>query len=166
MSITHSVVNRQLERLVAESDPRAWKETLAVLCTYATTDEFAPLCDALAARLRGAGRDERSATLCYICAGNVDRTVQIWLEQVRRRAPARERRAGPFLFARLCLCRGAPVGARVRWWEAMPAERGGGGREVVVCECATRRRSCAITGAPLLLSGAPTGFLAAPPPRP
>lgn len=82
MSVTHSVVNRQLERLVAESDPRAWKETLAVLCTYATTDEFAALCDALAARLRGPGRDERSATLCYICAGNVDRTVQIWLEQV------------------------------------------------------------------------------------
>jgi protein transport protein SEC31 len=82
MSITHSVVNRQLERLVSESDPRAWKETLAVLCTYATTDEFAPLCDALAARLRGPGNDERSATLCYICAGNVDRTVQIWLEQV------------------------------------------------------------------------------------
>ena len=27
------------------------------------------------------GKDSKAATLCYICAGNVDRTVQIWLEE-------------------------------------------------------------------------------------
>lgn len=82
--LQHCIVNRQLEKLVAESDPKTWKETLAILCTYATSEEFAALCDALAERLKTVGKDEKSATLCYICAGNVNRTVQIWMEQQAR----------------------------------------------------------------------------------
>ena len=35
-----------------ESDPAAWKETLAILVTYATPDELASLCDSLATRLK------------------------------------------------------------------------------------------------------------------
>jgi protein transport protein SEC31 len=66
---------------VDESDPKAWKETLAILVTYATADEFASLSDSLATRLKEVGKDSKAATLCYICAGNVDRTVQIWLEE-------------------------------------------------------------------------------------
>lgn len=37
---------------VDESDPATWKETLAILVTYATADEFAALCDSLATRLK------------------------------------------------------------------------------------------------------------------
>lgn len=35
------------------------------------------LCDTLASKLMGAG-NTLAATLCYICAGNIDKTVEIW----------------------------------------------------------------------------------------
>ena len=79
IKVTRCIVNGQLAALVAESNAEAWKETLAILCTYATSEEFASLCDELATRLKNAG-DSRAATLCYICAGNVDATVRMWLE--------------------------------------------------------------------------------------
>ena len=81
VKVTRSIVNHQLQSFVDESDPKAWKETLAILVTYASADEFASLCDSLATRLKDVGKDSKAATLCYICAGNVDRTVQIWLEE-------------------------------------------------------------------------------------
>ena len=85
MKITHSIVNRELEGIVDSSDASSWKETLAILCTYANMEEFSTLCDKLAQRLQSAGGEhERSATLCYICAGNVEATVRIWMEQQSR----------------------------------------------------------------------------------
>lgn len=35
------------------------------------------LCDTLASKLMKAG-NTLAATLCYICAGNIDKTVEIW----------------------------------------------------------------------------------------
>ncbi|KAJ1471406.1 hypothetical protein T484DRAFT_1977796 [Baffinella frigidus] len=80
IKVTRCIVNGQLASLVADAEATAWKETLAILCTYATSEEFASLCDDLATRLKNAG-DARSATLCYICAGNVDSTVRMWLDR-------------------------------------------------------------------------------------
>ena len=40
-------------------------------------DEWTMLCDTLASKLMGAG-NTLAATLCYICAGNIDKTVEIW----------------------------------------------------------------------------------------
>jgi hypothetical protein len=48
-----------------------WRETLAVLATYTGSDQWASLCDALASRLGQTGM-AHAASLCYICAGNVD----------------------------------------------------------------------------------------------
>jgi protein transport protein SEC31 len=45
-----------------------WRETLAVLATYTHAEQWAQLCDALAARLAQTGM-HHAATLCYICAG-------------------------------------------------------------------------------------------------
>ena len=44
---------------------------------FAQTEEWTSLCDALASRLRAVG-NTLAATLCYICAGNIDKTVEIW----------------------------------------------------------------------------------------
>ena len=52
VKVTRSIVNHQLQTFVDESDPATWKETLAILVTYATADEFASLCDSLANRLK------------------------------------------------------------------------------------------------------------------
>jgi protein transport protein SEC31 len=58
-----------------------WRETLAMLCAYSKTEEFAGLCDALARRLAGVGLTH-AATMSWICAGNVEKAVRHWEKTV------------------------------------------------------------------------------------
>jgi hypothetical protein len=44
---------------------------------FAQKEEWHILCDTLASRLLNVG-DTLAATLCYICAGNIDKAVEIW----------------------------------------------------------------------------------------
>lgn len=49
---------------------------------FANKDEWAVLCDTLASRLLAAG-NTLAATLCYIVAGNIDKTVEIWSRNLK-----------------------------------------------------------------------------------
>lgn len=49
---------------------------------FAQRDEWTALCDALAKRLMTGG-NTLAATLCYICAGNIDGTVEIWSRNLK-----------------------------------------------------------------------------------
>ena len=65
-----------------------WREVLAMICTYAKSEEFSALANALAARLEqelSSTRDPKTlaglkhaVTLSYVAAGNVERVVAIW----------------------------------------------------------------------------------------
>lgn len=44
---------------------------------FAQNEEWSLLCNSLAAKLLAAG-NTLAATLCFICAGNIDKTVEIW----------------------------------------------------------------------------------------
>ncbi|KAJ9558124.1 hypothetical protein OSB04_012738 [Centaurea solstitialis] len=79
--IVAAMVNNDLVSLVNIRPLKSWKETLALLCTFAQRDEWTLLCDTLALRLMTAG-NTLAATLCYICSGNIDRTVEIWSKKV------------------------------------------------------------------------------------
>ncbi|GMP61016.1 hypothetical protein CsSME_00023647 [Camellia sinensis var. sinensis] len=71
------MVNNDLMSLVNSRPLKSWKETLALLCTFAQREEWTLLCDTLASRLMAVG-NTLAATLCYICAGNIDKAVEIW----------------------------------------------------------------------------------------
>ncbi|XP_065870898.1 protein transport protein SEC31 homolog B [Euphorbia lathyris] len=75
--IVSAMVNNDLMSLVKTRPLKYWKETLALLCTFAQNEEWSLLCDSLASKLMAAG-NTLAATLCYICAGNIDKTVEIW----------------------------------------------------------------------------------------
>ncbi|XP_038980631.1 protein transport protein SEC31 homolog B-like isoform X3 [Phoenix dactylifera] len=77
LKIVSAMASNDLMSLVNTRPLSLWKETLALLCTFAQRDEWTALCDKLATRLLTGG-NTLAATLCYICAGNVDRTVEIW----------------------------------------------------------------------------------------
>ncbi|CAH8357318.1 unnamed protein product [Eruca vesicaria subsp. sativa] len=77
MKVVSAMVNKDLMSLVHTRPAKFWKETLALICTFAEGDEWTRLCDALASHLLSSGFT-LAATLCYICAGNVDKTVDIW----------------------------------------------------------------------------------------
>ncbi|CAH1440570.1 unnamed protein product [Lactuca virosa] len=81
LKVVAAMVNNDLVSLVNIRPLRSWKETLALLCTFAQGDEWTSLCDTLASRLLNAG-NTLAATLCYICSGNIDRTVEIWSKKV------------------------------------------------------------------------------------
>ncbi|CAN6906040.1 unnamed protein product [Brassica oleracea] len=77
MKIVSAMVNNDLTSLIYTRSLKFWKETLALLCTFAQGEQWASLCDVLASKLMAAG-NTLAAVFCYICAGNVDRTVEIW----------------------------------------------------------------------------------------
>ncbi|KAL1535090.1 Protein transport protein Sec31B [Salvia divinorum] len=77
LKVVSAMVNNDLMSIANTRPLKSWKETLALFCTFAQTDEWTLLCDTLAAKLMSAG-DTTAATLCYICAGNIDKTVEIW----------------------------------------------------------------------------------------
>ncbi|KAL3622566.1 hypothetical protein CASFOL_033977 [Castilleja foliolosa] len=77
LKVVSAMVNNDLMSIANTRPLKSWKETLALFCTFGQAEEWAQLCDTLAARLMAAG-DATAATLCYICAGNIDKTVEIW----------------------------------------------------------------------------------------
>ncbi|KAL2612070.1 hypothetical protein R1flu_023762 [Riccia fluitans] len=82
LKIMSSIVNHDLKGLVESRPLKAWKETLALLCTYAPFEDWTQLSDGLAARLDAAG-EIQAATLCYICSGNIEKVAEIWSRSLR-----------------------------------------------------------------------------------
>ena len=82
LNVLHAVIRNELMTYVLGSDLLRWKETLALLSTYGKSDEFPALCEALANRLEVELKDTSSATLCYMCAANVIRTVGFWTAEL------------------------------------------------------------------------------------
>ena len=82
LNILHGIMKQQLMELVLHSDLNDWKQTLAVLSTYGKAEEFPAIASTLAGRLENELRDRDSATLCYMCASDVPRTVGYWTEEV------------------------------------------------------------------------------------
>lgn len=83
LNILQAVLKNELMELVLSIDLSKWKEALAVLSTYGKSDEFPGMCEALAARLENEAQDIASATLCYMCATNVSRTVNFWVDELK-----------------------------------------------------------------------------------
>ncbi|RWW67334.1 hypothetical protein BHE74_00025224 [Ensete ventricosum] len=84
--------NRMADALVIAhaGGPSLWESTrnqylknnLTPYLKFAQKEEWTVLCDSLASRLMTAG-NTLAATLCYICAGNIDRTVEIWSRSLK-----------------------------------------------------------------------------------
>ncbi|PWA39647.1 WD40/YVTN repeat-like-containing domain, Ancestral coatomer element 1, Sec16/Sec31 [Artemisia annua] len=79
--VVAAMVNNDLASLVIIRPLKSWKETLALICTFSQEDEWTSLCETLASRLVTAG-NTLAASLCYICSGNIDRTVEMWSKKV------------------------------------------------------------------------------------
>lgn len=77
LSLVSAVINDQLNELVIASDPANWRETLAVLSTYAKSDEFPTLCAVLGDQLEDGG-DFGNASLCYMCALKLGDAIRYW----------------------------------------------------------------------------------------
>ena len=78
MRVASAIVSDDLGALVKSRPLAKWRETLAILCTYAPAEDWGTLAGVLAGRLADAG-DAHASTLCHICAGDVDAAVRHWM---------------------------------------------------------------------------------------
>eukprot|EP01080_Neovahlkampfia_damariscottae_P000496 gene496-8010_t len=72
------ILNHKLEDLVKDSDLEKWKETLSLISTFGK-EKFQSASELLAKRLEEEKFDVQSATICYMCSRNPEKTISIWL---------------------------------------------------------------------------------------
>ncbi|KAF7729239.1 protein transport protein S31 [Apophysomyces ossiformis] len=86
LRLLNYIVKEDLMAVVQNASLEEWASVIAILCTFAQANEFASLCEALAARLESTTNVEylHNATLCYLAAGNFEKVVKIWIEQQER----------------------------------------------------------------------------------
>ena len=98
LRLYQSVVGNDLADVVQNADLKEWQEVFVILCTYATQEEFAGLTEQLGLRLeyqssltKSSGADDadagarllrRNAILCYLASGNLEKVVNIWIEEM------------------------------------------------------------------------------------
>jgi protein transport protein SEC31 len=90
LRLLESIVDEDLNSIVANVSLEEWTSVIVVLCTFAKAEDFRPLCEALGARLEEAWNDSeiesakefrRHATLCYLAAGNLEKVARIWISE-------------------------------------------------------------------------------------
>lgn len=83
-----SVVGKNLWDVVYNADLESWKEVMAILCTYASSEEFPDLCEALGDRLEEqmkANRDSslrKDASFSYLAGSKLEKVVAIWIAEL------------------------------------------------------------------------------------
>ena len=82
LGVVSAVVSNQLGSLVEQSTN--WQETLAIVSTYAKSEDFPSLCIQLGDKLEAAG-DLRNASLCYMCSLSLERAVKYWKAQLDKK---------------------------------------------------------------------------------
>ncbi|KAL8710327.1 MAG: hypothetical protein Q9220_005097 [cf. Caloplaca sp. 1 TL-2023] len=87
-----SVVGKNLWDIVYNADLDNWKEVMATICTYADSEEYPDLCEALGDRLDERTRMDKSpgilsqdASLCYLAGSKLEKQVAIWISELKQR---------------------------------------------------------------------------------
>lgn len=81
MRVISKVLNNKLDEIVGETSLDQWKDTLAIACTFAPKEQFGVLSAALGARLENENQDTQAALVCYMLAGDMEKTVGYWVSQ-------------------------------------------------------------------------------------
>lgn len=89
-----SVVGKNLWDVVHNADIQNWKETMAILCTYADEEEFSDLCEALGDRLEESGDSKKDASFCYLAGSKLEKVVPLWAQDMHDSQKARTNEAG------------------------------------------------------------------------
>ncbi|RYG45719.1 hypothetical protein EON67_10325 [archaeon] len=80
------IVKGDLASLVAESVLMEWKETLAILCTYAPVESFDVLCEQLGDRLHAEAADQSAAIVVYLAGKVTQKVTALWVHQAYAKA--------------------------------------------------------------------------------
>ncbi|RIB13203.1 hypothetical protein C2G38_2003608 [Gigaspora rosea] len=98
LRLLQSIVSGDLSDIVFNADLSEWQEIVVVLCTFARSEEFGGLCNALGQRLEQEYRKltgptsteemksrgleyRKNAVLCFLAAGNLENVANIWITE-------------------------------------------------------------------------------------
>lgn len=73
-----AIVRKDLSALIANSPAEKWRETLAMLLTYAQGDKFSSLCADLGEKLEKNPNYLSGAAIVYLFSCNVDKLLSCW----------------------------------------------------------------------------------------
>ena len=81
LRLLEGIVEEDLNSIVRDADVHEWSSILVVLCTFAQSKDFGPLCEALGDRLICQEDSElrKNANLFYLAAGNLEKVSKIWI---------------------------------------------------------------------------------------
>lgn len=95
LRIFQSILTNDLNDVVQNADLADWQAIFVAVCTFAKGDEFPALAQVLGQRLErqyavakrspvpeGAAEFRKNAVLCYLAAGNLEKVVAVWIEQM------------------------------------------------------------------------------------
>lgn len=84
-----SMAGKNLWDVVYNAELTGWKEVMAIICTYASEEEFPDLCEALGDRLdeqwttHNEDPDLRKhAAFCYLAGSKLEKVVAIWISEL------------------------------------------------------------------------------------
>lgn len=83
LDMLQAVIRNELRTFVQQSDLSRWRETLALLSTYGTTDEFPIMCELLARRLETESANVNAAKIAYMCSMNFSKTISLWVQDLK-----------------------------------------------------------------------------------
>ena len=85
-----SIAGKNLWDTVYNADLANWKEVMAVLCCYATPEEFPDLCEGLGDRIeeqlkayQSSELLRKNASFCYLAGSKLEKVVGIWLQELQ-----------------------------------------------------------------------------------
>ncbi len=84
-----SVAGKNLWDVVYNAELTCWKDIMAIICTYASEEEFSDLCEALGDRLDEQWRTRnedpdlrKNAAFCYLAGSKLEKVVTIWISEL------------------------------------------------------------------------------------
>lgn len=84
-----SVAGKNLWDVVYNAELTGWKDVMAIICTYASEEEFSDLCEALGDRLDEQWRTRnedpdlrKNAAFCYLAGSKLEKVVAIWISEL------------------------------------------------------------------------------------
>ncbi len=95
-----SVVGKNLWDVVYNADLESWKEVMATLCTYASSEEFPDLCEALGDRLEeqmktnGDSSLRKDASFSYLAGSKLEKVVAIWITELEENEKSGQQNLG------------------------------------------------------------------------
>ncbi|KAI8637267.1 hypothetical protein BD408DRAFT_406578 [Parasitella parasitica] len=81
LRLLQGVMEEDLASVVRDVDVDEWSSILVVLCTFAESKDFGPLCEVLGDRLSEQSDHElrKNANLFYLAAGNLQKVCKAWI---------------------------------------------------------------------------------------